>query len=187
MTAPIYDVRLTLTRDGTWRSTVDGEPAAVGGHSAPDILRKTAEWMTRGGDPVPERRISVSVYLDPSQVRALRDLSEQRRVPQAALIREAIGAYLSLAFSRSMTDASPGEGPSPSDALPEEAPRPQSTPATSGASSDPPSAFQPGGRRLLSPPVRWICPTCGWPEPYPGEENAPGHHTFEPCPKDNDR
>ena len=187
MTAPIYDVRLTLTRDGTWRSTVDGEPAAVGGHSAPDILRKTAEWMTRGGDPVPERRISVSVYLDPSQVRALRDLSEQRRVPQAALIREAIDAYLSLAFSRSMTDASPGEGPSPSDALPEEAPRPQSTPATSGASSDPPSAFQPGGRRLLSPPVRWICPTCGWPEPYPGEENAPGHHTFEPCPKDNDR
>jgi|GEM_PF-5029681 len=191
----IYDIRVTLTRDGTWRTSVDGQPAVEVAETAPEAVRMTADWMMRGGRQVPERRVSTTVYLDPAHLRALRALSDERRVPQAVLIREALDLFLSK-NTRPMPEASPGLGHAPSDVPPEEAPAPRSSPAGSGASSDPPSPFRPGGRRLLSavddesplapprlpPPPTWVCRICGHPEPR--DEDAPGHLSFEPCPED---
>lgn len=194
----IYDVRLTLTRDGTWRTTVDGAPAVAEADTAPDALRKTADWMMRGGRAVPERRMTVTIYLDVAQVRAIRALAEERRVPQAVLYREALDRYLSTT-TRPMSEASPGLGSRSSDALTEEAPVSRSSPATSGASSDPPSPFHPGSRLLfgeapasdallappkLPPPPPWVCPLCGLPEPKAGDDLGHNHYRFEPCPED---
>lgn len=173
----IYDVRLTLTRDGTWRTTVDGAPAVAEADTAPDALRKTADWMMRGGRAVPERRMTVTIYLDVAQVRAIRALAEERRVPQAVLYREALDRYLSTT-TRPMSEASPGLG---------------------SRSSDPPSPFHPGSRLLfgeapasdallappkLPPPPPWVCPLCGLPEPKAGDDLGHNHYRFEPCPED---
>ena len=42
------------------------------------------------------RKISMTIYLEPEQVRDLRALSDSTRRPQASMIREAIQDYLNV-------------------------------------------------------------------------------------------
>jgi predicted transcriptional regulator len=128
---------------------VDGEAAAQGADSAPDALRQTAAWMERGG-PVRQRKVSVTFYLEPEQLRALRHLAEERRVPQAVLLRQAIDMYLERTTlpSSAPRPATVGEATLEAEegALGGDTPTPPGAP--SSTTEDEP--WRPGGRRLLA-------------------------------------
>lgn len=144
-----YDVRLTLCRDASWRSSVDGEEAIAGAGSAPDALRLTAAWMERGG-PVRQRKVSVTFYMEPEQVHALRALAEERRVPQAVLLRQAIDVFLARttippSAPRPATDGDATLG-AEEGTLGGDPPTPSGVPSTT-TDDDP---WQPGSHRLLA-------------------------------------
>lgn len=54
------------------------------------------EDSTESVDPTPERAGVLSVRLTPNQIEQLEELSEERDIPRATLIRKAVDVYLKL-------------------------------------------------------------------------------------------
>lgn len=162
----IYDVRLTRSRDGTWRASIDGRLVAQGHATAADAARRVAERLDRrngveappaqnGGQVVGRKMQSVTVYLRPDQIARLDAEAERTRLPVAVLIRDAIDATYPAPVASPLARgrvATTGTG--------------QSAAAGEEASHPSPAARAPTPARR--PPPMDPEPEPGWLDPEPG-------------------